>query len=83
MKIPGSLFCAIAVACCAACFQGSVAAASLGSAFNYQGRLLESGAPATGRYDFQFATAGNRNGRWPAVTISSSRFSTPKLEAAR
>ncbi len=31
------------------------AAAPLGSAFSYQGRLLENGAPANGRYDFQFA----------------------------
>ena len=30
-------------------------AAPLSSAFNYQGRLLERGAPANGRYDFTFA----------------------------
>src|SRR5262249_43219468 len=29
-------------------------AATLGSAFTYQGRLTDSGAPATGNYDFQF-----------------------------
>jgi formylglycine-generating enzyme required for sulfatase activity len=69
MKIPGSLFCAIAVACCAACFQGSVAAASLGSAFNYQGRLLESGAPATGRYDFQFALFHSETGGSPMTEV--------------
>src|SRR5437879_1175353 len=30
-------------------------AAPLGTAFSYQGRLLESGAPANGHYDLQFA----------------------------
>src|SRR5688572_20595783 len=35
---------------------GSIAVqgAPLGMAFNYQGRLMEGGAPATGTYDFQF-----------------------------
>src|SRR5437773_2683715 len=42
-------------------------AAPVGSAFSYQGRLLETGAPATGRYDLQFSlfnteTAGNPSG---------------------
>src|SRR5687768_2304244 len=31
-----------------------LSAAPLGTAFNYQGRLVESGAPASGKYDFQF-----------------------------
>src|SRR2546430_13373484 len=35
---------------------GSGAAAPLGSAFSYQGRLLESGSPANGRYDLQFSS---------------------------
>jgi hypothetical protein len=36
-------------------FTGLVAqGAPLGTAFNYQGRLVEGGTPATGTYDFQF-----------------------------
>ncbi|MCP4711136.1 MAG: hypothetical protein GY869_21155, partial [Planctomycetes bacterium] len=32
----------------------TVQAQSLGSAFTYQGKLSESGSPATGEYDFEF-----------------------------
>ena len=49
-----------------------------GTAFTYQGRLSDSGAPANGVYDLQFTlrdalTAGNQIGR--PVTVPSSAFS--------
>src|SRR5207249_8208067 len=38
------------------------ATAAVGSAFTYQGRLLENGAPANGPYDLQFAIFGTETG---------------------
>ncbi len=38
----------------AAWAQGTAPQAALGTAFTYQGRLLDGGTPATGTYDFEF-----------------------------
>jgi formylglycine-generating enzyme required for sulfatase activity len=48
-------------------------AAPLGSAFSYQGRLLEVGAPANGRYDLQFTLFDAEIGGSPcAVTLTNA-----------
>src|SRR5258706_10692697 len=68
----------------AALFAQTCVGAGLGSAFSYQGRLLESGAPANGRYDlrFEFFTldAGGVPSAQPitnsAVLVSNGVFAT-------
>src|SRR5213592_1762032 len=63
---------------------GTGAAAPVGSAFSYQGRLLESGAPAQGRYDLQFTLFASETGgsAWSAtltnaeVLVSNGVFTT-------
>src|SRR2546423_119330 len=65
-------------------FSSSGMAATLGSAFSYQGRLLESGAPANGSYDLQFALffteTGGSSLAGPltnsAVAVSNGVFTT-------
>src|SRR5437667_4323424 len=47
----------------------SAVAGPLGSAFNYQGRLLESGFPANGRYEMQFALFAAQIGGSPTVPM--------------
>lgn len=55
-----------------------------GTAFNYQGRLNDGGAPATGSYDLRFAvydaaTNGNQVSAWltnSAVPVSNGLFTT-------
>jgi len=62
----------------------SAASTPVGSAFSYQGRLLESGAPATGRFDLQFALFTTETGGVPAagpltntaVSVSNGLFTT-------
>jgi formylglycine-generating enzyme required for sulfatase activity len=62
----------------------SAAAAPLGSGFSYQGRLLESGAPANGRFDLRFELFGGETGGSPSaealtaanVAISNGLFTT-------
>ena len=62
----------------------SSAAAPLGSAFRYQGRLLDNGAPANGSYDLQFALFTTESGGSPsagtltnaAVVVSNGVFTT-------
>jgi hypothetical protein len=46
-----------------------VEGAPLGNAFNYQGRLLEGGAPATGTYDFQFNIFAASAGGAPLTAV--------------
>jgi trimeric autotransporter adhesin len=47
-------------------------AAPLGSAFSYQGRLLEAGTPATGSYDFRFALYSVELGGAPLGTAHTN-----------
>ena len=62
----------------------NLGAVPLGSAFSYQGRLLESGAPANGHYDLQFALFSTALGGNPStaaltnneVVVSNGLFST-------
>src|ERR1017187_8964403 len=57
---------------------GNMVAAPLGTAFNYQGRLQQSGNPANGLFDFQFslwddAGSGTLVGRTQAGTRLSGQ----------
>jgi formylglycine-generating enzyme required for sulfatase activity len=60
----------------------SSAAAPLGSAFTYQGRLLENGGPASGRYDVRFGLFFAESGGSPgapfltnaSITVSNGVF---------
>jgi formylglycine-generating enzyme required for sulfatase activity len=60
------------------------AAAPLGSAFSYQGRLLENGGPARGRYDLRFGLFFTESGGGPgapvltntAVAVADGAFTT-------
>src|SRR5688572_8508447 len=47
-------------------------AAPLGSAFSYQGRLLDAGTPATGSYDFRFALYSVELGGAPLGTAHTN-----------
>jgi trimeric autotransporter adhesin len=53
-SILAALFLLYASGSAAAQSSGKAAAAPLGSAFTYQGRLSQGGSPASGAYDFQF-----------------------------
>jgi len=63
----------------------SITAAPVGSAFTYQGHLLESGVPASGRYDLRFALFLVESGGIPGapfltnagVTVSNGAFTAP------
>src|SRR4051812_10094792 len=62
----------------------TIRAAPLGSAFSYQGRLLESGAPANGRFDLRFELFVTETGGSSyattltnaAATVSNGVFTT-------
>jgi Alpha galactosidase A len=64
---------------------GNMVAAPLGTAFNYQGRLQQSGNPANGLYDFQFSLwddvgSGTLVGATQAVmgiTVNNGLFGAP------
>ena len=47
---------------------GPIAAAPLGSAFSYQGRLLDNGSPANGRFDLRFGLFTSDTGGLPQAT---------------
>ncbi|HEX3083266.1 MAG TPA: hypothetical protein VHP99_01985, partial [Pyrinomonadaceae bacterium] len=58
------------------CLMGSTAAFAQSSAFTYQGKLSDSGAPANGTYDIQFklfdtATVGAGTQQGPTITNSA------------
>jgi len=63
---------------------GIVTAAPLGTAFTYQGKLTDGGAPANGNYDLKFtlfdaATNGNQVGVTltnVAIAVSNGLFTT-------
>src|SRR5260221_668562 len=65
-------------------FAGDASAAPVGSAFSYQGRLLESGAPANGGFDLEFQLFTTEVGGSPcagpltnaAVLVSNGVFTT-------
>jgi len=67
MKAKQSTSCSLglALACCASTL--TLHAATLGTAFTYQGQLTDSGQPANGNYDVRFALYGADAGGLPLV----------------
>jgi len=59
---------AVPAALCGLLLSLAPAFAEVGTAFTYQGRLTESGAPASGRYDFNFNLYSVSSGGAPAAT---------------
>src|SRR5213596_1273324 len=77
-----ALVCSFAALC--SLLANGLTAAPLSSAFSYQGRLLENGVPANGRYDLQFSLFTMETGGSPStapvtnaeVTVSNGVFTT-------
>jgi formylglycine-generating enzyme required for sulfatase activity len=53
-------------------WQHSAIGAALGSAFTYQGRLLENGGPASGRYDLRFGLFLAESGGSPGAPLQTN-----------